>query len=194
MTRNIEWLGPFGWPKWEGDLPPIPNVTGCVYLQTFEYQNGYIIDCAGFTTRLIRKRLLAHTRNFMNGTYSVLDVMAAHQGRREIIWKGFWNWAGKEPSRKDQAEYRERQTDFQDAACKQLQGLRVFIAYLGTEVRYLRRVESAIMRNLDKQPAPSFSTPSEVMSLSDRWASEQPIIIHNKCLVTIHGLPSCLII
>jgi hypothetical protein len=194
MARSIRWLGPFGWPKFEGELPPIPNVVGGVYLETFEYKNGYIIECAGYTTRLIRQRLLAHTRCFMSGTYCVLDITAAQLGRRKAIWKGFWNWAGQEPSRKDKAEYRKRQIKIQDAARKQLEGFRVFVANLGTEIRYLRRVESAIMRNLDKQPASSFSTPSRDMSLSERWESERPITIYNECSVTIHGLPSRLII
>ena len=49
-TRRIEvvWNGPYSWPGFEDDnkLPAIPEVPG-VYLQTFEYQGGYIIYAAG---------------------------------------------------------------------------------------------------------------------------------------------------
>ena len=125
----------------------------------------------------------------MRGTYSVLDVAAMQRRVRKEIWPGIWDWTGKR-SREDQAEYYKHRTKVEDAARKQLQGMRVFVASLGHDRRLLARVESAIMRNLDKLPAPHCHTPAGHMSLSGRRESERPITLHIKCSVTIHGLTS----
>ncbi len=192
VTRDIKikWRGPFGWPKFEGDLPSIPKVRG-VYLWTVEYQNGYLIYVAGFTRRPMPERFREHTRNYMSGMYFVLDIGAMQRGVRKEVWPGFWT--GKR-SRKQQAEYHKRQTEIQDAARKQLEGFRVFVAKIGTEPRILERLEAAIMGNLSKQPAPFCDIPDPGMHLAPRWESETPITIHNKYPVTLHGLPSRLII
>jgi hypothetical protein len=151
VTRNIKWIGPFGWPKFEGDLPPVPKVPAGVYIWAVEYKKGYLIYAAGITTRPIRQRLLAHGRNYMSGMYFVLDIGAMQTGVRKEVWPGFWTG---ERSRKKQAEYRQRQTEIQDAAYKQLKGFRVFVAKIGTKRRILERLESAIMENLYMQSAP----------------------------------------
>lgn len=162
-----------------------------VYLLTVEYQNGYLIYAAGITTRPIRQRLLAHGRNYMSGMYFVLDVAALHAGVRKEVWPGFWT--GKR-SRKKLAEYHERQTEIQEAARKQLDAFRVFVTKIGTKRRIFERLESAIMKNLYRQPVPFCDIPDQGMWLAQLMKSEAPITIHNKCPVTLHGLPSRLII
>ena len=106
MRKNrtkIEWDGPFGWPKFEGDLPSIPERPG-VYLETVEYQNGYLIYAAGITRRPMPKRFREHTGEYMNGIYNVLDIVAMKAGFRKEVWHGFW-MAKKRPREKLAASF-----------------------------------------------------------------------------------------
>ena len=123
----------------------------------------------------------------------VPDIAAMQRGVYKEVWPGIWDWAG-ERSREDQAKYRKRQPEIQDAARKHLKGNRVFAPKFGTKRRILERLESAIMKSLDTQPAPFCDIPDQGMWLARLRESETPITIHNTCPVTLHGLPACLII
>ena len=183
--QSISWLGPYGWPKLEGDLPSIPDLPG-VYLQTVEYQNGYLIYLAGFTRRPMPKRFREHTRAYMNGVYNVLDIAEMQKGKRKEVWHGFWT---KKRSPRKQAEYDERQLLIHDAVRKQLAGFCVFAANIGTKPRILERLEAAIMANLYEQPTPFCDIPDTGMMLAPRRKSELPIVVKNECSVKLHGLP-----
>lgn len=186
---DVEWLGPFGWPKLESNLPSIPKVPG-VYLWTVEYQDGYIIYAAGITRRPMPQRFREHTREYMNGIYNVLDIAAMKVGFRKEVWHGFW--MKKKRPREKLAEYKKRQLQIQEAVRKQLGGFRIFAANIGTKPRILERFEAAIMENLYKQPMPLCDIPDRGMMLAPRRKSEIPIIIKNQCSVMLHGLPACL--
>ena len=182
MTRSIEWLGPFGWPKFEGDLPSVPGVHG-VYLQTVEYLNGYLIYGAGMTKRPVRKRLLEHTPCYMNGECTVLDASSLKQGKRVEIWHG-WGWTPEK-----RAEFENRRQIIIEAARNQLAGYRIFIADID-EPRIRARLEAAIMNQLYQQPPPFCDIPDRGMSLSKRWESEPAIKILNNCQAILHALPA----
>ena len=186
---EVEWLGPFGWPKFEGDLRSIPKKPG-VYLLTVEYQSGYLIYAAGITRRPMPKRFREHTREYRNGIYNVLDIVAMNAGFRRQVWHGFW--MTKKRSREKLAEYNERQIEIQKAVSKQLAGFRIFVANIGTKPRILERLEAAIMENLYKQPMPLCDIPDKGMMLAPRWKSEIPIVVKNECSVALYGLPACL--
>jgi len=85
-TIEVTWDGPYGWPGFESDnnLRPIPQTPG-VYLQTFEYEGGYLIYGAGLTRQTVPKSLKEHTRKYRKGEYNVLDIAAAQQGVRKEI-------------------------------------------------------------------------------------------------------------
>ena len=185
---DIEWLGPFGWPKFEGGLKPIPQTPG-IYLFTVEYQTGYLIYAAGITRGPIPKRFSRHTREYMNGIYNVLDIVAMQSGFRKEVWHGLW--MGKHP-RERVAEYRKRKEEIQKAVGNQLAGFRIFTADIGTMPRILERIEAAIMENLYKQPMPLCDVPDKGMKLAPRWKSEIPIVVKNKFPVMLYGLPACL--
>jgi len=185
---DVEWLGPFGWPKFEGKLKPVPQKPG-VYLLTVEYQDGYLIYAAGITRRPMPKRFREHTREYMNGIYNLLDIVAMQSGFRKEVWHGLW--MGKQPLKK-LAEYKERKPEIQKAVRNQLAGFRIFTADIGTEPRILERLEAAIMDALYKQPMPLRDVPDRGMMLAPRWPSETPIVSKNKCSATLFGLPACL--
>ena len=113
---EVTWDGPYSWPGFESDnnLRPIPEVLG-VYLQTFEYDGGYLIYAAGLTRRPAPTRFREHTRKYMNGEYNVLDIAAAQQGVRKEISHG-WDYA-----RKHREEFDERKLIIIDAVLKLLE-------------------------------------------------------------------------
>lgn len=184
---EIVWTGPYSWPHFEteSNLPSIPNQPG-VYLQAVEYQNGYLIYAAGLTRRSIPKRFREHTRKYMDGDYNVLDIVMMRQGVRREIWHG-WGWSPEK-----RAEYEERRTIILGAVQEQLAGFRIFIADVGTEPRFLERLEASVMNSLYQQPPPLCDIPDRGMMLSPRWKSENPIVVKNACAVKLHGLPDCL--
>jgi len=134
---EVAWAGPYGWPKFEkkNSLHHIPKIPG-VYLQTFEYQDGYLIHNAGLTSRPVPVRLSEHTSKYMNGEYNVLDIAAIQRGVRKEVWHG-WGYA-----RKHRAEFEERKPIILDAVQKLLAGFRIFVADVGRGSRLLERLEA----------------------------------------------------
>lgn len=186
-TIEVTWDGPYGWPSFESknNLHPIPKCPG-VYLQTFEYQDGYLIYAAGITRRPVPTRFREHTRKYMNGEYNVLDIAAAQRGIRREIWHG-WGYA-----RKHRSEFEERKSIILDAVRKQLAGFCIFVANVRNAPRVCERLEASVMNNLYQQPSPFCDIPDRGMQLAPRWDSEEPIIVKNRCAVSLHGLPLCL--
>lgn len=186
-TIEVTWDGPYSWPAFESEskLRPIPNISG-VYLQTFEYQGGYLIYAAGLTRRPVPTRFIEHTRKYMNGEYNVLDVAAAQQGIRKEIWHG-WGYA-----RKHREEFEERKSIILGAVRKQLAGFCIFVTDTGREPRVLERLEASIMSNLYQQPSPICDIPDRGMQVAPRWDSENQIIVENSCPAVLHGLPAFL--
>lgn len=188
-SLTIDWSGPFGWPKFEGDLPSIPEQPG-VYLMTVKCKGGYLIYGAGITRRSIPLRFREHTRKYLDGVYNVLDPSAMQRGVRKVVWQGFW--MGEERSPRKQAEFDRRRVKITIAVCRQLAGCRIFVANIGTKPRILERLEAGIMNKLDNQPTPFRDIPDQGMMLAPRWESEIPIAVNNKCSVILHGLPRVL--
>ena len=187
---DVEWLGPFGWPKLGGKLKPLPKTQG-VYLLTVEYQNGFLIYAAGVTGRPMPERFDEHTREYMKGTYNVLDIVAMKAGFRKEVWHGFW--MGKNRSHEKQANFKKKQSKISNAARKQLTGFRIFTAAISNK-RRRERLEEAIMDCLYKQPMPLCDLPDRGMMLSKSKPSETPLIVKNKikCSLALYGLPDCL--
>lgn len=183
-TIEITWNGPYAWPtvESENNLQPIPKIPG-VYLQTFEYQDGYLIYAAGLTRRPIPVRFREHTRLYMNGEYTFLDIEKAQQGFRREVWHG-WGYA-----RNHRTEFEERKPLILDAIRKQLIGFRIFVANVGVEPRVSERIEASIMYNLYKQPSPICDIPDRGMHLAPRWNSEAPLKVANSYTALLHGLP-----
>jgi hypothetical protein len=186
-TLRLCWEGPFAWPGFEGvaGLPSLPQKPG-VYLQTFEYQNGYLIYLAGITRRGVPTRFKDHTRKYLNGEYNVLDTDAARRGVRKEVWHG-WGYA-----RAHREEFEMRKPEILEAVRRQLAGFCIFVAEVGTGPRILERIEAAVMNQLYRQPPPFCDIPDKGMYLAPRRPSEDPIRAENICKVLIHGLPDFL--
>lgn len=181
---DIEWTGPYAWPKFEteSNLPAIPKHPG-VYLQTSAYENGYIIYAAGITRRPIPQRFREHTKKYLSGDYTILDMDAMKHGVRKEIWHGW----GIGRQRRD--EYERRKSELLEAARKQLSEFRIFVADVSTEPRILERIEGAIMYTLYENTHPFCDIPDRGMQLSPRWKRESPITAFMRCPVELYGIP-----
>jgi hypothetical protein len=184
IAIDIEWKGPYAWPKFEteSNLPAIPKHPG-VYLQTSTYENGYIIYAAGITRRPIPQRLREHTRKYLSGDYTILDMDAMKHGVRKEIWHG-WGWTPEK-----RREYERRKSELLEAAKKQLSKFCIFVADVSTEPRILERIEGAIMYTLYENTHPFCDIPDRGMQLSPRWKRESPITAFMHCHVELYGIP-----
>jgi len=184
MVHNeITWSGPFAWPSFENSnkLNSLPQTHG-VYLQTFEYETGYLIYAAGITRRTIAARFKEHTKKYLDGDYNVLDVNAVKKGIRKEIWHG-WDYA-----RKHRKEFQGKKARILRAVQKQLAAFCIFIAETSEKSRFPERLEAAIMNSLYKQIPPLCTIPDQGMFLAPRRDSEDPIVVRNICQHTLYGL------
>lgn len=181
---DIEWRGPYAWPKFEteSNLPAIPKHPG-VYLLTSVYENGYIIYAAGITRRPIPQRFREHTRKYLSGDYTILDMDAMQHGVRKEIWHG-WGWT---PDKRK--EYERRKSNLLEAVRKQLAAFSIFVADVGTEPRILERIEAAIMYTLYENVHPFCDIPDRGMQLSPRWKKESQITAFMHSSVELYGVP-----
>ena len=182
---EILWTGPYSWPKYESEtgLPSVPKHSG-LYLQTFEYQDGYLISAAGLTRRPIPTRLREHTPKYINGDYTIMDMIALKEGLRKEVWHG-WGWSPEK-----RIDFEERKLIIIGAARKQLAAYRLFVANVDPQPRILERLEASIWNLLYKLPKPFCDIPDRGVMISPRWETETPIIVKNSCKVRLHGLPA----
>jgi hypothetical protein len=172
--------GPYGWPKFEGSLPPLPPVRG-VYLLTFEHRDGFLPYSVGITRRPMRMRFLEHRRKYVSGDYNVLEVNAGQQGTRSLFWKG-WNWA---PERR--AAFDATKSDIVGKAERQMEATSIFTMNIGTSPRLPERIEGAIANHFYQRNDTLFD---QGMLRMPRWSSEEPIIAAFHCKSALYGLPS----
>jgi hypothetical protein len=126
-----------------------------------------------------------HTKCFLAGDYTVLDVAALNQGQRCEVWHG-WGYA-----RTHRAQFAERRSEIRDASNRQMASFRVFVAH-AEDRRIRERIEAAIIHCLYAAPPPLCDLPDRGMMLSPRRESEEPIIVWNVCGSKLYGLPEYL--
>lgn len=184
---HIQWLGPFGMPKYEGELPKVSNHPG-VYLYTVEYAGGgYLVCSPGITQRAIKTRMMEHTRSFLKGNYNILDTNELQQARRLEIWHG-WGW-----NEEKRNEFERRKEEIVQAAERQLRTYRIFTTGPISDKRILERIEASVMQALYQLPSPHRDVLDEGMHFSARKDGEDPILVHHSCPAILHGLPSQLV-
>jgi hypothetical protein len=184
-TEEIMWEGPFAWYRFEqiNTLKPIPDVAG-VYLHTFDYKDGYILRSAGATSST-KRRLAEHTREYMNGKYTVLDVESAKIGRRKELWHG-WKYA-----KAHRDEFIEHKDFIIKSVEKELAAYRLFVAQVGDK-RKRERIEFAIMHSVYSSKEPWSDLVDGGMALRGRYNNEVPIEVKNTGPCKIYGLPETL--
>ena len=177
------WQGPFAWNGYEhgNGLPPLPKLSG-VYLFAVPYRNGYAVQGAGETKDTVA-RFKGHKRKFMCGEYTVLDIDALGRGIRKEVWHG-WGWTEQK-----RIEYARRKPEIDQAAQKELAGLRIFVADVGLEQRIRQRLEAKVMDLLYQQSPPLCDLPDKGVFLARRRSPEKPITVTSISTVKLYGIP-----
>lgn len=147
---ELQVIGPFSWLLNAADAPPrifdIPESRKCgVYLFTVPTAPGNLIYWVGQTSQPIRARLATHSREFLAGTYNVLDMPDLHGGKRTVLWRGLW-W------RKDSAdryeEYLLQVANVAPLTLAQLRATRIYVIPTAKDRRFLARLEARIVNTL----------------------------------------------
>jgi hypothetical protein len=190
-TYLLEWTCPLVLQGCGGELflnSSIVEQPG-IYLFTVEYNNGYLIYMAGWTTRPFKKRLKEHINTYRKGTYTIFDSESLQNGKRVELWHGMWmSKATNTPEMKQL--FRSRYQELEPAIESLLSTFRIFLAPLNTERRTLARIEAAIMNILYSGVEPVSTIPDKGMALAPRWVEEKPFLVNNALPVCLHGLPN----
>lgn len=189
---ELEVIGPFSWLSSSADAPPrifdVSASTKCgVYLFTVPMAKSRLIYWVGQTSQPVRARLATHSREFLAGTYNVLDMAELREGKRTVLWQGLW-W------RKDSAdryeEYLLNAGKVAPLTLEQLQVTHIYVIPTPKNRRLLARLEASIVNTLYADPEVGMIL-DRGYSLSPRWKTEDPIQIR---LIgpSFRGLPSVL--
>ncbi|MBT3069740.1 hypothetical protein KKP04_02510 [Rhodomicrobium sp. Az07] len=216
------WQGPHSWPGFEIDnnLPPLPDICG-VYLQTFEYNGGYIIYCAGHAKN-VKLRFATHERKRRVGDeINVFDVDKIKEGIRSRVWNGYsdwwktnasavalaerqraigysFDWGNEIPSYQTRKAiaFAEHWRMVSIASSAQCRAMRLFIAEFGPGDRLRKRLEAGVMNALYSASPPFCDIPDRGMALSriDSKRGEKAVVVDNRSTANIHALPIRLVI
>jgi hypothetical protein len=181
-TEDLQWRGPFSWIGFgqNNKLEPTPNVSG-VYLFTFEYRDGYILRSVGITNSM-KRRFSQHTREYLEGNYTILDVEYAKVGIRKEIWHG-WGYA-----KRHRDEFLKHKNYILPFIKKELEAYRIFITKVDDK-RIRERLEFAIVHSIYGSKEPWSNLIDGGMALRGRFNCEIPIEVRNVCSSKIYGLP-----
>ena len=136
-------------------------------------------------TNSTKRRFAEHTREYMNGRYTVLEVESAQIGQRKEIWHG-WEYA-----KAHRDEFIEHKDFILKSVEKELAAYRLFIAQVGDK-RRRERIEFAIMHSVYSSKEPWADLVDGEVALRGRANKEIPIEIKNICPCKIYGLPDTL--
>lgn len=173
---EFEAIGPFSWISSSVDAPPrvfdVPASTTCgVYLFTVPTTEGHLIYWVGQTSQSVRVRLATHSREFLAGTYNVLDMAELREGKRTVLWWGLW-W------RKDSADCYEEYLLSADKVAPltltQLRATHIYMIPTPKDRRLLDRLEASIVNSLYADPEVG-GILDRGYSLAPRWETEDPI-------------------
>lgn len=181
-THNVEWEGPFSWPKFESTngLPKMPDYEG-IYVFAFDYNDGYLVSGVGITNST-RTRISSHNREFQKGNYTILDAGLIKKGIRSEIWHG-WHYA-----KQNRNEFRENKETIMEALNIFLGEMKLFVAQQPSK-RLRERTEAAIMHNIYVSKEPWSEIADRGMFLKERYNSEMPILTLNNSIKPIYGIP-----
>jgi hypothetical protein len=190
---TLNWQGPFAWPgfgcteisDWR-KIPAISKASG-IYLWTVEHNGGFLIYTAGLTRRSFQERFNAHNREYYSGKYTIFDVPSIQEGKRKVVWPGFWFTKNIPPEQIE--EYKNRRDEIKEATDDFLSNYRLFIAELPQSQRLLERIEAAIMFNLYAMTGPESKIPARGMKLTPKYNYELPILVQSRADSPFHGLP-----
>jgi hypothetical protein len=189
---ELEAIGPFSWISSSMDGPPrifeVPASRMCgVYLFAVPTGAGNLVYWVGQTSEPVRKRLTTHSREFLAGTYNVLDMAELREGRRAVLWRGLW-WRKDSPDRYE--EYLLNAGKVALFTLAQLRATHIYTIPTPKDRRLLARLEAAIVNTLYADPAVG-TILDRGYSLAPRRKTEDPIQVRLTG-PSFRGVPSVL--
>lgn len=178
---DLHVAGPFSWIRSAINDPPrvfdAPESKVCgVYLFAVIAAEGDLIYWVGQTSLPVRRRLATHSREFLAGTYNILDVQNLRALQRVVAWRGLW-WRRDSVDRYE--EYLLRAGEIAPLTLAQLRATRVFIIPTPKDRRFLARLEAAIVQALNASDAVG-GILDRGYSLSPRWDAEEALEVELK--------------
>ena len=141
---------------------------------------------------MLQMGLLIAIKRVNRPRYStVLDAEALCQGKRKLVWQGFW--MRERPTERVLA-FQGQKDEITAAVEAQLEAFRVFAANIRSDGRVLERLEAAIMAHVYEQPSPYCDVPDRGMMLAPRRPDKDEVEVINKADVVLHTLPAVMCI
>jgi hypothetical protein len=72
---------------------------------------GTYIYTAGLTRRSFKQRFREHNREYYAGKYTVFDAQLLQEGKREVVWAGFWFRKNRDPQQIADYERRSKERE-----------------------------------------------------------------------------------
>lgn len=191
-SLSLHFEGPF---SWTGERAPALTdsslaTTAGLYLWAVQTRLGGLVQYVGETGRTFGERFEEHLRAQLAGEYSVHDVAALRNGRRDApLWPGVYG-----PDRP--RTVRAFAARLSELAAPQQEYIRMVRFYLGSAElpdRVRRRVEAAIAGHLAAQAEPVGTFLDPDVRYQPRLPSEQPIEIRLSASSSLRGFPDSVV-
>jgi hypothetical protein len=182
----IEWLGPFNWIGPRGQsffVQPESSMAG-VYLWTIQYNNSYLVYYVGETARCFRERIREHTKQYLSGAYNLYDPVEFARGDKRSIWKGMF--CDKDGLKIE--EFFNRYFELSPQVYSFLKLIRLIVAPVNDEKRFLERLEGAISMRIKSAPGIVGQFQDDGVRYRPRRSDEEPILVKMKLSVSVMGL------
>ena len=175
---SLQWHGPFTWTRQEGtrvfDSPVV--IEPGVYVFTVPHGAAFLAYYVGQTGQSFRKRLEAHTKEYLSGVYRTYAPALFVAGQKELVWGGLW--------KKDRVhlwpDFLERYVELALTIYRFLSCFRLFLAPIKADRRVRERVEAAVAEALRNQNERTRAFFDDVVKYRPRTADEEPFILMNE--------------
>ena len=186
--HELAWEGPFTFFGSAAPVifeQPIAESPG-IYLWTFRYEDGYVVDYVGQTGKSFGERFYQHIAEQTSGRYDITDGSRILRRKDKIIWPGIY-W--KKGQWKRTGEYLAKLPEFAVHIHKVYAEYRLFLAPLKAERRTLERIEAAIALHLRSIPGPVGEMQDPNVVYRPRWGREKPFTVRFTSQAKILSLP-----
>jgi hypothetical protein len=140
-SKKVSWHGPLSLVENENSVfrESVSEKPG-LYLWTVKFQDGYLVNYVGMTKNSIATRLQEHISQFLCGGYWIYDPEQLSQGELKVLYK---------PSG-SVLDFLPRYVSLSQNIHSMLKTYAVFIAEVDGTKEWLERIESGVIKNINK--------------------------------------------
>jgi hypothetical protein len=188
MEVQLQWSGPYSFlPGTKPVILEAPEArAGGIYMWTVAAPVGRLLYYVGQTEAGFANRHFEHWVEYWRGAYTIHDPISFGQGVRSPIYKGY---AYRTPRWERAREFVSRFRELNAPLLAMLQQLEIWLAPSEVDRRLQRRIESAIVAAAYTAPAPAGDFQERGMRMEPRRSDETPVIVANRPVRLVIGLP-----